>query len=72
MNEYCDFMEKYQSASSSDVLSMLSDYSNMLDEYTEAMNSLDKQDTDSMSAADYQYYLDVTTRVSKRLLEVIG
>lgn len=72
MDEYCDFMAKYQSADSSDILSMLSDYSDMLEKYSEAMDSLNKLDTGSMSTADYQYYLDVTTRVSKRLLEVTG
>ncbi len=72
MDEYCDFMVKYQSADSADMLSMLSDYSDMLEKYSEAMDSLNKLDTDSMSTADYQYYLDVTTRVSKRLLEVAG
>lgn len=70
MNDYCDFMEKYKKADSSDAVSMLSDYYEILNEYTEAMDKLDKLDTDNMSTADYQYYIDVTSRVSKRLLEV--
>lgn len=70
MNEYCDFMEKYKNADSSDMISMLDDYYKMLDEYADAMDALNKLDTSSMSTADYKYYLDVTNRVSKRLLEV--
>ena len=34
------------------------------------MDSLSKLDTSNMSTADYKYYLDVTNRVSKRLLEI--
>lgn len=70
MNKYCDFMEKYNSASSSDALAMLNDYYKMLDEYSEAMDKINNLDTSNMSTADYEYYLDVTNRVSKRLLEV--
>lgn len=70
MNEYCDFMEKYENADSSDVISMMGDYSKMLSEYADAMDKLNELDTSKMSTADYKYYLDVTTRVSKRLLDV--
>lgn len=70
MNEYCDFMEKYENADSSDMISMLDDYYKMLDEYTDAMDALNKLDTSNMSTADYKYYLDVTNRVSKRLLKI--
>lgn len=70
MNEYCDFMEKYENADSSDVFSMLGDYSKMMSEYADAMDKLNELDTSKMSTADYKYYLDVTTRVSKRLLDV--
>ena len=70
MNEYCDFMEKYENAESSDMVSMLDDYYKMLKEYTDAMDSLSKLDTSNMSTADYKYYLNVTNRVSKRLLEI--
>ncbi|GEM_PF-2130045 len=72
MNDYCDFMVKYQSADSSDALAMLDDYYSILDEYTKAMDELNSLDTSTMSTADYEYYLDVTNRVSKRLLEVSG
>ena len=70
MNECWDFMEKYENADSSDMVSMLDDYYKMLKEYTDAMDSLSKLDTSNMSTADYKYYLDVTNRVSKRLLEI--
>lgn len=70
MNDYCDFMEKYKNADSSDLASMLDDYTKTLKEYSEAMDELNAIDTNSLSTADMEYYLDVTNRVSKRLLEV--
>lgn len=70
MNSYCDFMERYQNASSSDALSMLGDYTKMLSQYTDAMSALSEIDQDSLDADDLAYYLDVTNRVTKRLLEV--
>jgi len=69
MDKYCDFMEKYKNASSTDALSMLGDYSEMLQDYTDALTSLEKIDTTKLSAADYKYYIEVTTRVTKRLAD---
>lgn len=70
MNEYVDFMLKYQNANSTDALSMLGDYTSMLSKYTDAMTALSKIDEGSLNSADLAYYLDVTNRVTKRLLEV--
>lgn len=70
MDQYCDFMKKYQHADSSEMISMLNDYYKMLEEYASALDSINNLDTSNMSTADYQYYLDVTNRVSKKLLEV--
>lgn len=70
MNEYCDFMERYERASSADALSMLSDYTSMLTKYTDAMSALAEIDQNSLGTEDLAYYLDVTNRVSRRLLEV--
>ncbi|MGI5989713.1 MAG: DUF6591 domain-containing protein [Lachnospiraceae bacterium] len=70
MNEYCDIMERYENADASEVYSMLDEYTSALETYSEAMDKLDSIDEDSLSTADYEYYIDVTSRVSKRLLEV--
>lgn len=70
MNSYCEFMERYQNASSAEALSMLGDYTKMLSQYTDAMSALSEIDQGSLDADDLAYYLDVTNRVTKRLLEV--
>lgn len=68
MNEYVDFMKKYNS--SGDVTSMLSDYTNYLSKYTELVQKINAIDQSSLSEADAAYYLEVTTRVAKKLAEV--
>lgn len=70
MNSYCDFMERYQNASQTDALAMLGDYTSMLTQYTDAMSALSEIDEGSLDGDDLAYYLEVTGRVTKRLLEV--
>ena len=68
MNEYCEFMEKYNS--SDDVTSMLSDYTDYMTQYVETMKKIDDIGEEEMSSEEAIYYTEVTTRVSKKLLEV--
>ncbi len=67
MDEYVEFMERY--ADSDDTTSMLNDYLSYLQKYSELMAKIEAIDANSLSAADYAYYIDVTSRVSKKLLE---
>jgi hypothetical protein len=66
MDEYVAFMEKYKNAD--DPISMMSDYMAMLQEYIRLTQALDEYDTKQMSDADLAYYLEVTTRVTQKLL----
>lgn len=68
MNKYCDFMETYNE--SSDPAAMLDDYNAIAAEELEWANKVNAYDQNSLSAADKAYYLEVTARVEKRLLEV--
>jgi hypothetical protein len=70
MNQYIDFMVKYES--SDDTVSMLLDYTKMLQEYAEFADKLDKYDSNEMSAADAAYYLEVTSRVSAKMVKSLG
>lgn len=70
MNDYVSFMQTYNSASPDQMLQMLDDYMDLMTEYTEFMESIDNLDTSSMSADDYAYYIEVTTRVSQNLLSL--
>lgn len=67
MDEYCDFMKKY--SESPDDLSLLVSYLDYMTKYTEAMENLDKIDDMDMNDAELKYYLEVTTRVSAKLIE---
>ena len=73
MDEYEEFMDKYvdfmKSYDANDV-TMLSEYTELLSQYNTYMDKVSKIDEDSLSSADLAYYLDVTNRVNKKLLEV--
>ena len=66
MDKSVDFMKSYDA---NDV-TMLSEYTELLSQYNTYMDKVSKIDEDSLSSADLAYYLDVTNRVNKKLLEV--
>lgn len=68
-DEYCEFMKKYMASDGTD-LTLIMDYATYMTKYTETMNSMDVLDDGEMSAEESQYYLEVTTRINKKLLEV--
>lgn len=65
MDQYIAFMQKYKN--SDDTYAMLSDYLDMMQQYADFAEKVDQYDTDKMSAVDSAYYLEVTTRVAKKL-----
>lgn len=67
IDEYIEFMGTYNG--SDDPLSMLSAYTDYMQKYTDMAKKMDEIDEDSLSGADYQYYLEVQTRVSGKLLD---
>ena len=67
-DEYVEFMKKY--SDSDDALGMLSDYSNYMIKYADMIEKMDKIDTEELSAPDYAYYIEVTARIQKKLLEI--
>ena len=66
VNDYCDFMETYDQSDTSAMMEYLS----LLQKYADFAEAADAYDQDEMSDADLKYYLEVTTRIEKRLLEV--
>lgn len=69
MNEYVDFMNVYNS-DPNNVVGMLAEYNDMMQEYSDYMSTIDAIDESSLSGANLQYYIDVTTRVNQRLLTI--
>ena len=70
MNDYVEFMKKYQKNPAD--LSLLADYSKYMSDYTKVCNDFSDWGDKDLSTDELAYYLDVQTRVSKKLLEVAG
>lgn len=66
MNEYVNFMKQDHTYSAA----WLDQYNAVLHKYSEAMEALDKVESSSMTNEENLYYLDVLTRVNKKLLEI--
>lgn len=67
MNEYCEFMKKYND--SDDTFSMAMDYIRIIQEEIEWIEKIDNLENEEMNAAEAKYYGEVTLRVSQKLLE---
>ena len=67
MNEYCEFMKKYNA--SPDDMALLLEYTDYLNKYSEAMNKLSKLDSTDFNDEELKYYIEVTNRVNEKLLE---
>lgn len=65
MDQYIVFMQKYEN--SNDTYAMLSDYLDMLQQYADFAEKIEQYNTEKLSAVDSAYYLEVTTRVAKKL-----
>ena len=68
MDEYVDIMKKY-SSNPNDV-SLLADYMDYLGEYADMCSKFEKWESEAMNDAETKYYIEVQTRVNKKLLEV--
>lgn len=68
MCEYVDFMKEYQE--NPDDMSLLVAYADYMKDYTEFVEDFEKWEDEEMNAAETAYYIDVQTRVNKKLLEI--
>jgi RNA polymerase subunit RPABC4/transcription elongation factor Spt4 len=69
IDEYCEFMKKYADSDGTD-LGMLADYTEYMGKYADSVASFDAWDEDEMNDTELAYYLDVQTRVNKKLIEI--
>lgn len=67
-NEYCEFMKKYMENPTD--LSLLAEYSDIMQKSLEMSDSFAKWESEDMSSEELSYYLEVSSRVSQKLLEV--
>ena len=68
-DEYISFMEKYNE--SANATSMLTDYTNYMTKYADTMNKMSALNNSEMSTAESAYYIEVTTRINKKLIDSI-
>ena len=60
-------MEKYKEDSSN--LELLSEMTDLLSEETTMLEQMENMDQSEMTTAELAYYLEVTARIEKKLLE---
>ena len=68
-DEYAEFMKNY--SSSDNPFSMLSDYMNFLNKYSEVSKALDSINENELSEADALYYAEVTARIYKKIYGIL-
>ena len=68
MDEYVEFMKKYNANPTDPTL--ISQYSTMLQKYSEQVAAFDKWNSADMTTEETSYYIEVQARVSQKLLEV--
>lgn len=67
-DHYCDVMKRYKEDSSN--LELLSEMTDLLTEETTMLEQMENMDQSEMNNAELAYYIEVTARIEKKLLEV--
>lgn len=67
-DDYCDFMKEYEENPSD--LKMLTEYTKMMEQLTEMNEKFDAWQDEDLNDEELEYYIDVNTRITKKLLEV--
>lgn len=68
MNEYVEFMKKYES--SNDIASLAAQYTEFASKYTDVESKFDALENDDLNDAETTYYIEVQTRINNKLLEI--
>ena len=68
ISDYVAFMKKYY-ANPGD-LSLLSDYAEFISDYNDYVDEFDDWEDENLNSKELDYYVEVQTRVTKKLLEV--
>lgn len=66
-DEYVEIMKKYKENPSD--MSILADYATYMGQYADMMQKFEKWENEDLNDAEMAYYLEVQTRISKKLLE---
>ncbi len=67
-DHYCEVMKAYKENPSD--MNLMIEMTNLLSEEAAMLEEMDKMDQSQMNAAELAYYIEVTARIEKKLLEV--
>lgn len=67
-DEYVAFMQKYND--SDNTLAMLPDYLKLVAQAEEANKKIDEWDDGTMNDTELKYYIEVTSRISQKLIDI--
>lgn len=67
-NEYCDFMMKYKQNPTD--ISLLSEYSNMMQQLLDMDEKFKAWENNNLNNEELKYYIEVSSRITTRLLEI--
>ena len=67
-DHYCDVMEKYEQDPSD--MELLSEMTDLISEEEKMLEQMEAMDESEMNDAELAYYIEVTARIEKKLLEV--
>lgn len=68
-DHYCEVMKKYQDNPSD--MELLSEMSDLMVEETTMLEQMENMDESEMNTAELAYYIEVTARIEKKLLELV-
>lgn len=68
INEYVDFINEYTENSSD--LKLIAKYAEIMAKYSDYCDEIDDIDEDELSDSDLSYYLEVMSRVTKKIAEI--
>ena len=68
-DEYCSFMTQYMQNPTD--LSLLSRYAGMLSKYQKLSEDFEKWEQQDLNAAEMKYYLEVQSRVAKKMMDIV-
>ena len=68
VDEYIAFMKKYSDSNGTD-MSLIADYTKYMTKLDDATKKFEKWNDNNMNAEESAYYIQVQTRVNKKLLE---
>lgn len=69
-DKYIEFMERYETASTTELMGLMTEYLEYMTEFTQAMEAMDAMEDEEMSTEEALYYAQVTTRISQKLMAV--